>query len=108
MDLPVGRMTVVADPEGAARALLGRGPGLTPEGDDLLAAVAGTLAVLGPTTGLHGNDLAALLTAIGVEDPKRAGSPTPATGSTSTAWPGASASPPPRCARPWPGSSPRA
>ena len=32
----------------AARALLGRGPGLTPEGDDLLAAVAGTLAVLGP------------------------------------------------------------
>jgi Protein of unknown function (DUF2877) len=39
------------DPEpaaAAARALLGRGPGLTPEGDDLLAAVAGTLAVLGP------------------------------------------------------------
>jgi hypothetical protein len=39
------------DPEPAAaavRALLGRGPGLTPEGDDLLAAVAGTLAVLGP------------------------------------------------------------
>jgi hypothetical protein len=32
----------------AARALLGRGPGLTPEGDDLLAAVAGTLAVLSP------------------------------------------------------------
>jgi hypothetical protein len=42
------------DPEpaaAAARALLGRGPGLTPEGDDLLAAVAGTLAVLGPATG---------------------------------------------------------
>ena len=41
------------DPEpaaAAARALLGRGPGLTPEGDDLLAAVAGTLAVLGPVT----------------------------------------------------------
>jgi hypothetical protein len=39
------------DPEpaaAAARALLGRGPGLTPEGDDLLAAVAGSLAVLGP------------------------------------------------------------
>jgi Protein of unknown function (DUF2877) len=39
------------DPEPAAaavRALAGRGPGLTPEGDDLLAAVAGTLAVLGP------------------------------------------------------------
>jgi hypothetical protein len=43
------------DPEpaaAAARALLGRGPGLTPEGDDLLAAVAGTLAVLGPATRL--------------------------------------------------------
>jgi hypothetical protein len=39
------------DPEPArvaVRHLLGRGPGLTPEGDDLLAAVAGTLAVLGP------------------------------------------------------------
>jgi hypothetical protein len=42
------------DPEPAAAAvgaLLGRGPGLTPEGDDLLAAVAGTLAVLGPAVG---------------------------------------------------------
>jgi hypothetical protein len=42
------------DPElavGAVRALVGRGPGLTPEGDDLLAAVAGTLAVLGPALG---------------------------------------------------------
>lgn len=36
----------------AAGVLLGRGPGLTPEGDDLLAAVAGTLAVLGPVVGL--------------------------------------------------------
>jgi Protein of unknown function (DUF2877) len=39
------------DPEPAAAAvrdLLGRGPGLTPEGDDLLAGVAGSLAVLGP------------------------------------------------------------
>ena len=67
---------------GGARGLLGRGPGLTPEGDDLLAAVAGTLAVLGPTTGLHGNDLAALLTAIGMKDSKRAGPPTPATSRT--------------------------
>jgi hypothetical protein len=44
------------DPDPAAtasRALLGRGPGLTPEGDDLLAAVAGTLAVLGPGTGVE-------------------------------------------------------
>ncbi|HEV8167586.1 MAG TPA: DUF2877 domain-containing protein, partial [Actinomycetota bacterium] len=36
----------------AAELLLGRGPGLTPEGDDLLAAVAGTLVVLGPVVGL--------------------------------------------------------
>jgi hypothetical protein len=46
------------DPEpaaAAARALLGRGPGLTPEGDDLLAAVAGTLAVLGPAIGPPGS-----------------------------------------------------
>jgi hypothetical protein len=45
------------DPEPAAaatRELLGRGPGLTPEGDDLLAAVAGTLAVLSPAIGLPG------------------------------------------------------
>jgi Protein of unknown function (DUF2877) len=44
------------DPEpaaAAARALLGRGPGLTPEGGDLLAAVAGTLAVLGPAMRPH-------------------------------------------------------
>jgi Protein of unknown function (DUF2877) len=47
-----------------ARELLGRGPGLTPEGDDLLAAVAGTLAVLGPATGLNGTDLAGLLAAL--------------------------------------------
>jgi Protein of unknown function (DUF2877) len=49
---------------GAARELLGRGPGLTPEGDDLLAAVAGTLAVLGPATGVDGPPLAALLAAL--------------------------------------------
>jgi hypothetical protein len=47
-----------------ARELLGRGPGLTPEGDDLLAAVAGTLTVLGPTTGLDGAGLTALLAAV--------------------------------------------
>ena len=48
------RAVAARDPEPAAaavRALLGRGPGLTPEGDDLLAAVAGTLAVLGPAIG---------------------------------------------------------
>jgi hypothetical protein len=47
-----------------ARALLGRGPGLTPEGDDLVAAVAGTLAVLGPATGLEGAARDALLAAL--------------------------------------------
>jgi hypothetical protein len=55
------------DPEPAsiaARRLLGRGPGLTPEGDDLLAAVAGTLAVLGPPAGLHGPALTCLLDAL--------------------------------------------
>jgi len=55
------------DPErvaGAARELLGRGPGLTPEGDDLLAAVAGTLAVLGPATGLAGPALDPLVGAL--------------------------------------------
>ena len=48
------RAVAERDPEpaaAAARALLGRGPGLTPEGDDLLSAVAGTLAVLGPVVG---------------------------------------------------------
>jgi hypothetical protein len=49
---------------GAAGELLGRGPGLTPEGDDLLAAVAGTLAVLGPVTGWERSVLAAFLAAL--------------------------------------------
>jgi Protein of unknown function (DUF2877) len=49
---------------GAARALLGRGPGLTPEGDDLVAAVAGTLAVVGPVTGVDGRVRDALLGAL--------------------------------------------
>jgi len=34
---------------GAARALLGRGPGLTPAGDDVLAGALATLRVLGPS-----------------------------------------------------------
>ncbi|HEV2871703.1 MAG TPA: DUF2877 domain-containing protein [Actinomycetota bacterium] len=45
------------DPGSAAAGvgeLLGRGPGLTPEGDDLVAAVAGALAVLGPAIGSPG------------------------------------------------------
>ena len=55
------------DPEPAAAAvrdLLGRGPGLTPEGDDLLAAVAGTLAVLGPAMEQDGSTLSAVLEAL--------------------------------------------
>jgi Protein of unknown function (DUF2877) len=49
---------------GAAGELLGRGPGLTPEGDDLLAAAAGTLAVLGPAAGWDRSVLAAFLAAL--------------------------------------------
>jgi Protein of unknown function (DUF2877) len=55
------------DPEPAAaatRGLLGRGPGLTPEGDDLLAAVAGTVAVLGPARGWDEPVLRAFLGAV--------------------------------------------
>jgi hypothetical protein len=55
------------DPEpaaGAARELLGRGPGLTPEGDDLVAAVAGTLAVLGPAAGWDRSVLNSFLAAL--------------------------------------------
>jgi Protein of unknown function (DUF2877) len=48
----------------AARELLGRGPGLTPEGDDLLAAVAGTLAVLGPAAGWERSVLGSFLAAL--------------------------------------------
>ena len=50
-----------------ARALLGRGPGLTPEGDDLLAAVAGTVAVLGPATGFDGPSRERFLAALAPE-----------------------------------------
>jgi hypothetical protein len=49
---------------GAAGRLLGRGPGLTPEGDDLVAAVAGTLAVLGPAAGWDRPVLAGFLAAL--------------------------------------------
>jgi Protein of unknown function (DUF2877) len=48
----------------AAGVLLGRGPGLTPEGDDLLAAVAGTLVVLGPVVGLGGGAWGGLVGAL--------------------------------------------
>jgi hypothetical protein len=48
----------------AAELLLGRGPGLTPEGDDLLAAVAGALVVLGPAVGLNRAVLGELVEAL--------------------------------------------
>jgi Protein of unknown function (DUF2877) len=61
------RAVLDRDPElaaGAAGLLLGRGPGLTPEGDDLLAAVAATLTTLGPATGVTAPALASLLAAL--------------------------------------------
>ena len=61
------RAVLDRDPEFAAEAagvLLGRGPGLTPEGDDLLAAVAATLTTLGPATGVTAPALANLLAAL--------------------------------------------
>jgi Protein of unknown function (DUF2877) len=54
----------------AARALAGRGPGLTPEGDDLLAAVAGAVAVLGPASGFDGPGRGRFLAAL-VPEPGR-------------------------------------
>jgi hypothetical protein len=48
----------------AAQRLLGRGPGLTPEGDDLLAAVVATLRTLGPAAGVADASLAGLLAAL--------------------------------------------
>jgi len=54
------RAVLDRDPDlGAAASgvLLGRGPGLTPEGDDLLAAVAATLTTLGPAAGVAGEPL---------------------------------------------------
>jgi hypothetical protein len=61
------RAVLERDPGLAARAaevLLGRGPGLTPEGDDLLAAVAAALVTLGPAAGVGGAPLAGLLAAL--------------------------------------------
>jgi hypothetical protein len=61
------RAVLERDPDLAGRAagrLLGRGPGLTPEGDDLLAAVAATVAVLGPAAGVDDAPRAALLAAL--------------------------------------------
>jgi hypothetical protein len=70
------RAVLERDPElgaAAAEVLLGRGPGLTPEGDDLLAAVAATLAILGPVAGVGEGSLAALLAALVPERTTREG-----------------------------------
>jgi hypothetical protein len=61
------------DPEttkAGASDLLGRGPGLTPEGDDLLTGAAGVIAVLGPAAGLERPVRDALLVAL-APDPGR-------------------------------------
>jgi Protein of unknown function (DUF2877) len=61
------RAVLERDPGAAGRAagvLLGQGPGLTPEGDDLLAAVVATLVTLGPAAGVDGGVLARLLGAL--------------------------------------------
>ena len=70
------RAVLERDPGPAAEAaavLLGRGPGLTPEGDDLLAAVAATLATLGPAVGMGGVSLVGLLAALVPERTAREG-----------------------------------
>lgn len=67
------RAVLERDPDvaaGAAAVLLGRGPGLTPEGDDLLAAVAATVFAFGAAAGWSGASLAGMLAALlgGVPD----------------------------------------
>ena len=55
------------EPEDAARAaegMLGLGSGLTPEGDDLLAAAAVTVVALGPSVGLERRRLRRLVEAL--------------------------------------------
>jgi hypothetical protein len=48
----------------AAERLLGRGPGLTPGGDDLLAAAAATIVALGPAVGFAAEERHAWLNAL--------------------------------------------
>ena len=51
----------------AARRLAGKGPGLTPEGDDLLAAVAGAVVAFGPAAGFDDPERRMWLGAIGAQ-----------------------------------------
>lgn len=48
----------------AAEHLLGRGPGLTPSGDDLLAAAAATIVAFGPAVGFPAEERHAWLNAL--------------------------------------------
>ena len=52
----------------AADSLIGLGPGLTPEGDDLIAATAAVVATFGPTSGWAADLLDAWLAAIAPTD----------------------------------------
>jgi hypothetical protein len=52
------------DAGAAAEWLIGRGPGLTPEGDDLLAATAGVIAAFGAEAGWSAGELGGWLDAI--------------------------------------------
>jgi hypothetical protein len=58
--MPVPR----GDPRDAAARLLGRGPGLTPEGDDTLAGAAAAARALGPAAGLGPAAVDALVAAL--------------------------------------------
>ena len=52
------------DLPGAAERLLGRGPGLTPEGDDLLGGAAVAVRTLGPAAGLTADAVERLVRAL--------------------------------------------
>jgi hypothetical protein len=69
-----------AEPAGdAARGLLGRGPGLTPEGDDLLAGAAAAVAALAAGAGWDASRIAAWLAAIVPPDARLRTTPLSAT-----------------------------
>lgn len=56
------------DLETAAERLLGRGPGLTPEGDDVLAGAAAAARALGPAAGLPAEAVDVLVRALAPAD----------------------------------------
>ena len=55
----------------AADRLIGRGPGLTPEGDDILGGIAIGLRALGPAAGIAGDALDALVRPLCPPDARR-------------------------------------